>query len=307
VEDQPGTRHFVVVDGQEGKPYQGPTGGPDFSPDSQRVGYAARDGHEKAFIVVDGKEGEPYDYILCDAQRQEGKVAMFGEHEAPTTCSMPDEDGVPLMFSPDSRHFAYVGLLGAKELRAFVVEDGRRGNAYRDVDERSLTFSPDGRHLAYAAETGETVGQLANETSAGCKVKPCPKPKWSVVVDGNEGKQYDGVGGFVYSSDSRRFAYTARLGSKWIVVLDGKEEQSYDTALAPAFSPDGQHFAYFGWAGGKGFVVIDGKPGRASYSSFPEGRIFFDSPTELHYLAANWNPTGGDEGVDVYVVEEVFH
>jgi hypothetical protein len=87
--------------------------------------------------------------------------------------------------------------------------------------------------------------------------------KWFVVVDGKEKKQYDGIGkgSLIFSPDGKRVAYGAEVGDKWFVVVDGKEEKQYDDPLF--------------WAG---------------------GRIVFDSPDGLHYLAR--------EGSKIYLVEE---
>jgi hypothetical protein len=48
-----------------------------------------------------------------------------------------------------------------------------------------------------------------------------------VVLDRQEGKQYDGVGEPTFSPDSKRFAYTAIVGEKQFVVLDGQEGKQY--------------------------------------------------------------------------------
>ncbi len=50
--------------------------------------------------------------------------------------------------------------------------------------------------------------------------------KQFVVVDGQEGRQYDGhvskppVFNPILSSDSRRMAYVAQEGSRWFMVVD---------------------------------------------------------------------------------------
>lgn len=79
--------------------------------------------------------------------------------------------------------------------------------------------------------------------------------KWFVVVDGKEGKQYDGiVGSPIFSPDGKRVAYAAVIGDKQFVVLDGKEEKQYDV-----------------------IITIRG------------GRIVFDSDERFHYLAVKDN------------------
>lgn len=49
------------------------------------------------------------------------------------------------------------------------------------------------------------------------------------MVDGVEGKEYDGLGGgmLTFSPDSKRVAYWARRGDRWLVVLDGVEGPEY--------------------------------------------------------------------------------
>ncbi|MCX5682143.1 MAG: hypothetical protein NT049_00440, partial [Planctomycetota bacterium] len=82
-------------------------------------------------VVVDGRAYGPYDRI---------------------------EGGT--VFSPDSRHFAFIGV---REREMYVVVDGVEGPVYDGV--YSLAFSPDSRHLAYLAARGRQV---------------------YVIVDGNE-------------------------------------------------------------------------------------------------------------------------
>ena len=50
------------------------------------------------------------------------------------------------MFSPDSKHLAYVAV---RDLMEFVVSDDREGPAYAAI--KWHAFSADGRHLAYVA------------------------------------------------------------------------------------------------------------------------------------------------------------
>ncbi len=87
----------------------------------------------------------------------------------------------------------------------------------------STHASPDGRRLAYVIEQN---GQQF------------------VVLDGKEGKRYDGIGvhsGF-FSPDSRRVAYTALQGKDWYVVMDGKEAGPYQAVAPPVFSPDSRRW-----------------------------------------------------------------
>lgn len=51
------------------------------------------------------------------------------------------------------------------------------------------------------------------------------------MVDGEEGKAYTDIGAPIFSPDSQRVAYEAQLGEKWIVVVDGVEGKGYDGFL----------------------------------------------------------------------------
>jgi hypothetical protein len=118
-----------------------------------------------------------------------------------------------------------------------------------------------------------------------------------VVVDGKEGKQYDFLKmDLLFSPDSVRLAYRARVGKKWCVVVDGEEEKQYDYTWALIFSLDSKHLAYAAEVGYKNFVLLDGKEGKR-YDGIPKrGRIIFDSADTLHYLV--W------KGREIYLVEE---
>jgi hypothetical protein len=79
----------------------------------------------------------------------------------------------------------------------------------------------------------------------------------------------------------------AGRGGKWFVVVDGKEGKEYDGIAkgTPIFSPDSKHLAYLARRGEKWFVVIDGEEGK-EYDGFLLGsKLVFDSPKSFHTLA----------------------
>ena len=57
-----------------------------------------------------------------------------------------------------------------------------------------------------------------------------------MVVNGVEGKRYDGIGGMLFSPDSKRLAYVAIRGTKSLVVIDGMENKEYDAVDLLVFS-----------------------------------------------------------------------
>jgi hypothetical protein len=67
---------------------------------------------------------------------------------------------------------------------------------------------------------------------------------------------------FKVSPDSRRIAYAAKRGKKWLVVVDGQEGKKYDNIIV----------------------------------AMEVGKIVWDNPDQIHYLAQKGNA--------VYLVEE---
>lgn len=80
-------------------------------------------------------------------------------------------------------------------------------------------------------------------------------------------------------------AYVAWSGSKRFVVVDGKEGKSYDGTNGLVFSPDGKRVAYAAYSGSKMLVVVDSKEGKVYDGILKGSRIVFDSSDRFHYLA----------------------
>ncbi len=53
--------------------------------------------------------------------------------------------------------------------------------------------------------------------------------KSHLVIDGNEELRFEFVGTPVFSTDSKRLVYAAKVGNKWCLVVDGKEGKMYDS------------------------------------------------------------------------------
>jgi len=112
--------------------------------------------------------------------------------------------------------------------------------------EDSFTVSPDLRKIAFI----DTVGD-----------------KFSVVLNGVEGKQYDQIHNLTFSPDSQRLAYFAMNESEALyLVLDGIEEAHINESQLNlgemVFSPDSQRVAYSAQVGEEGFIVVDGEIGK---------------------------------------------
>ena len=65
----------------------------------------------------------------------------------------------------------------------------------------------------------------------------------------------------VVSTDGCRIAVVSGEGAKPFVVIDGEAGQEYDGVGLPCFSADGKRFAYAGANGQKQFVIIDNRVG----------------------------------------------
>jgi len=251
-------KNFVVVNDKEGKNYEViPMNFPTslvFSPDGKKIAYEVQQNHE-GFIVLNGiedgtyKEYGPYDWVMWDP---------------------------PLVFSPDSKHFAFTGKNKEGNKRAFVVIDGKENKAYNQVG--VPVFSPDNTKLAYAAYI-----YIPNAS------------KWFMVINEKEGKAYeDIIGGPVFSPDSKQLGYIALENKKYFVVISDsggenyKESERYDLTSLPVFSPNSKNFAYIVRKEGKWQVVVNGKESGKSYDRIWDP-VFSSDSKYVAYGARNGN------------------
>jgi WD40 repeat protein len=102
-----------------------------------------------------------------------------------------------------------------------------------------------------------------------------------VLVDGKEGRVYDGVGSVVFSPDSLRVAYDATVGDHHFLVLDGNEGPQFDgDLLGVAFSPDSRHLAYAGGSFPTTVLLDEKKLGSYDYV---DSTSFTFSPDSAHF------------------------
>ena len=166
---------------------------PEFSPDASRLAFTKADG-VRYRICVDEQEGPLFDRV-----------------------------GGPT-FSPDSRHYAYIGIIAQKTVDKYnIVYDGNIIATY-DLVVPPIVFSPDAQRIGFRAGTSEK--------------------KFMVVLDGKEGPLYDNVSQPFFSPDSQRIAYKALKNGKTLMVVDGKEHGLFIDTTRPFFSPDSDHVVY---------------------------------------------------------------
>ena len=284
-----GGRWYLVVDGAETGPFDflGAATGIKFSPDGTRVAFAALV-DKRWCVVVDGKQQQLYDNVgelafgpggrrlaYAALQGKSWRVVVDGVEQRPY-----DAIGQgTLRFSPDGEHLAYAARKGDKWL---AVVDRREFKPQDGIAE--MRFSPDGRFLAYTVKLGTAL----NFTEM-------------VVVNNRPQKIFDRVGGgtLVFSPNSRRLGYIARVGNKTVAVVGGKRGKSYDRAGYLNFSPDSRHYVYAATEGDRVFTVVDAAESAHRYDAIWQvrgERVIFDTPAKFHYLAVKKG--------NIYLVEE---
>ena len=238
-----GSRFVVVVDGQEGPPFDqirasSSTGGPSpqgaaaFSPGGKHVAYiGVRAG--ATIAVVDGKEGPPFTSIVSNI--------------SPGT----PNDGQTFHFSDDGSRVAYVGQIMEPAMPSApmfqVVLDGTPGARYGRIED--MIFA--GKRHAYVAMTTDR--------------------KYVLVLDGKEqSPSFDGIQ-HLQGNDEGHVAFVGRRGSSWSVVVDGVEGKAHQhpgeqIAGMIALSPTKARVAY---------AVIDmgNKAGTVAHHLYADGKI----------------------------------
>ena len=108
----------------------------------------------------------------------------------------------------------YVGKRGEKWR---VVVDQQPQTEYDGIGMGSISFSPDSKRFGYVALTQKSVRRRA-------------------VIGGTEGPEYERIPlGPFFSADSRHVSYQAMAWGKWHIVVDGDDGPEYDVAGKPVF------------------------------------------------------------------------
>ena len=82
-----------------------------------------------------------------------------------------------------------------------------------------------------------------------------------VVVDGQAGPGFDGIGDLLFSEDGLHTAYEAWQGDMMVVVLDGEPGVAYEEIKEGTLtlSSSGGRVAFVAWKGDRAVVVVDGE------------------------------------------------
>jgi Tol biopolymer transport system component len=198
---------FVVLNGVKSQRFDGVSGVPVFSSDSNRLAYSVIEKVGKDIrmrLVVDGQPGAPYDFIGA------------------------------YLFSRDGRHFAYAARRGEKEM---IVHGKIEHNAYDQVG--IPIFSPRGRNLAYVIQDAGKWHVVENRekglpydmishpvfSSQGERMAYLASlvPFYAVVADGKIQGSHLWAGEVVFSPDEKHLAYAAAGEGGSGLVIDGRE------------------------------------------------------------------------------------
>jgi dipeptidyl aminopeptidase/acylaminoacyl peptidase len=242
---------------------------PIFSPDSQHIAYAVKQGFIWS-VVMDGNQGGQYLDISS------------------------------LVFSPDSQKLAFAAV---KDKRWTIIEDGRviAEDAGRDMSlEHGGKFMAGSLPLAingHGSAGGQVAGQLIGDLIFnGLSNAAEQNAEYAIYGSGEEYRENHKIRWspqMSFSPDGKRVVYTSfsdkKETSAFSVLADGKAGPEFLDIGLPVFSPDGKHIAYEAMTTDiklksltpKWSMVVDGQAG----SEF--SRIFGYSP--------QFNPDGSLE------------
>jgi hypothetical protein len=251
------------------------------SPDGRHIGVVKSSGSRR-LVSIDGVDGELFDSIEYVVQPQPGKsgvpmvvfspdgsrhayAAKRGGASVVVVDGKTYPEGREFLFSPDSKHFAYVTGAQHGGASVTVALDGTPSPQYRAV--RDLRFSDDGKRLVYAALIGN---------------------EWHVVADGKPGVGHAQVLDLRLAPSGKHYAYVGITNGEFVPVIDGvvQTNAGRSTSMGTpvlALSEDGRRWGFVSIKqSGNGYAfraVIDGKPGAAcmrieNLQFSPDGKRF---------------------------------
>ena len=239
------------------------------STDGGRVAFATWiDG--KNVMVVDSNQGAPYDFVAFPpAMSEDGSVVAYAARlESMQYCVINERRGPcfkevgPPVLSPDGTSVAHTA---ADDEGAFVVFNGIRGPRFQWVGEPVLR--PDGNEVAYCAEDGSSFVVVGNHRGPSFEhvIRPLyasdgrtvayagrRKGRWSLMFGDRE---VPVEGEVVSIFTGSRIGYVVDQGSGFSVGVPGKKiSREYDKIRWPRFSTNGDP-VYFAQKGDQNYLV----------------------------------------------------
>jgi hypothetical protein len=298
-------REIVVVDGEEGPPldfrWKGASGGStslvptfSFSADSAKSLYAGTQ-EADTLVVLNGREifraPQLVNHLTISPNGQRIAFVTHGADERNHRRIIIDgrESDVTggvmrLVFSPDSKRVALLGRIEAPGQEPLhVLRPGEIPK--RLLAEYWIKFddaAPDVHEDGYDIDSDSF---LFSPDSRRFAYRVEKGRETFVVVDDRPGPNFDEIAAksVSFSPDSSRFAYAARRGDRWQAVVDGKPGDPYDAVDPPRFSPDSRRVAYRARSGGRTLMIVDGE--QRSYDGVDAAYVFGDGSSRLGYLA----------------------
>lgn len=223
-----------------------------FSKDGKCVAYSVQKGNQQA-VIFNGKVGEWHQQVGFPVLSNSGKRLGYWATDNGNTYAVIDNKKeesynqvYTIAFSNGDKTVAYYAK---KDGKYYVVINGVKSQAYEHV--HSLIFSPNGERLVYAIETYEKNEEGFNH---------------AVIVDDKKMKTYETVveGSFLFSLDSKHFAYEVEWHDEFFVINDGVEGKRYQDIMqiTMTYSPDNNRIAYAFENESKRQVSIDGEVGK---------------------------------------------
>lgn len=266
---------------------------PVFSPDGIRLAFTKMTGQQYQ-TIINGMAGPAFDLVST------------------------------VIFSPDSKHYAYIGINKNPYVdKQVVIRDGKLQQAFENIS--SPAFSPDSRHLAYQAFSEgkwrmvidgkshagyEALGDpVFSPTSSILAYRAIVDKQWRIVNNGKEGPAYDAVSRPFFSADGKHLAYYASFENRILMIVDNVEMGPYLDVTRPYFSPDGNHVAYLAkqhpeqTQSASAVCILDGEP-VAQFTTYMPGiknQIVFDAPDRFHFIASYLNQN--DNIFETFLIE----
>ena len=233
-------KHCVTIDGKTGNGHDA-VDALTFSPDSKRTAYAAKQG-TKWLITLDGIEQKLCDGITDLAFSPDSSHFAYLAHRDEKGFLVMDGveqgkyDGVHLLtFSPDGKCVAFCANTGRKEVK--LEED--------DYEMRRMPGRITGKDM-FGIPTFEKDKEEKFPNARGMKKMNEASGKLLVVVNDKRERQYDTVANLVFGPDSKTYVYWALAEEGWIIVVNGAEGRKYDGLLSGPM--EGRHedrFRYY--------------------------------------------------------------